>query len=127
MLICTHPKDQSSSSKGSKEEPRIEKSFSSEGEPPEAAESSRGELGQIPSVAVPDVVKPAKPAWKNASLGTLGKTPPATGPVMGAVTWPTLGDARHSIKTVPASEQPLKDSSPGGAVSANPTSQQVCS
>jgi hypothetical protein len=116
------------SSKGM-EEPassRIEKS--SEGEQHPEAESSKGELGQGSAApggggaaAGDHVVKPAKPAWKNAS-STLGKTP-ATGPVMGAATWPTLGDARHS-KTVP-SEQPLKIPTPG-APSVNSTSQQVC-
>jgi hypothetical protein len=99
------------SSKGM-EEPtssRIEKS--SEGEQHPEAESSKGELGQGSAppggggvVAGDHVVKPAKPAWKNAS-STLGKTL-ATGLVMGAATWSTLGDAWHS-KTVP-SEQPLK-------------------
>lgn len=117
------------SSKGMEEPASSKVEKSSEGEQHPEAESSNGELGQISgTVAAPDgaaagdhVVKPAKPAWKNAS-STLGKTP-ATGPVMGAVTWPTLGDARHS-KTIP-SEQPLQNPTPG-APSANSTSQQVC-
>ncbi|KAG0623674.1 hypothetical protein M758_3G192900 [Ceratodon purpureus] len=127
--------ESASSSKGMVEEPvpsRIEKS--SEGEQQPEAESAKGELGQNSGTAAAApgggaaaagdqaVMKPAKPAWKNAS-STLGKTP-ATGPVMGAVTWPTLGDARHS-KTVP-SEQPLKNTT-SGAPSVNSTSQQTIS
>jgi len=109
---------------------KIEKS-SSEGEQlqqqqpqqrhPEAESSTKGELGQTTTGAGDHVVKPAKPAWKNAS-STLGKTP-ATGPVMGAVTWPTLGDARQSKTVMPSSEQPLKNHP---TPVTNPTSQQVC-
>ena len=104
------------SSKAAAEEPASSK-IESEPLHPEVPSSSKGDLGQGGDHVV---MKPAKPAWKNASC-TLGKTP-ATGPVMGAVTWPTLGDARQS-KTVP-SEQPLKNPT-AGAPSANSTSQQV--
>nr|PNR50940.1 hypothetical protein PHYPA_010126 [Physcomitrium patens] len=69
-----------------------------------------------------DVLKPAKPAWKSAS-STLGKNP-ATGPVMGAVAWPALGDAKPSKAAL--SEQSLKNST-AGVPSGNSTSQQAVS
>jgi len=100
-----------------------------EAEPETTTESVKTELGQTTSTTTPPppdhVVKPAKPAWKNAS-SNIGKTP-ATGPVMGAVTWPTLGDARHAKAATPL-EQPLKNQpTPGATPSANPTSQQTIS
>jgi hypothetical protein len=112
------------SSKGMEEPAILRIEESSEGEQHPEAESSKGKLGQGSAApggggaaAGDHIVKPAKPACKNAS-STLGKTP-TTGLVMGAATWPTLGDARHS-KTVP-SEQPLKIPTPG-APSVNSTS-----
>lgn len=70
------------------------------------------------AVAAEDV-KPAKPAWKKPSIN-VGKAP-TTGPVMGAVSWPALGDARRSK----ASSEPSPKSAAPASPSENILPQQV--
>ena len=102
--------------------------------PSEAVASMpKGELGQnsvvAPSatqddsssaaVVAAEDVKPAKPAWKKPSIN-VGKAP-TTGPVMGAVSWPALGDARRSK----ASSEPSPKSAAPASPSENALPQQV--
>ena len=91
----------------------------SKGEPEERAGAVAVIVGSTPVPPSDEPAKPAKPAWKKPS-SSIDKVP-AVGPVMGAVSWPALGDTR--------SFKPPSELSPKPAVSAapsdTPVSQQV--
>jgi hypothetical protein len=67
----------------------------------EEAEASGEEVDAAP-------VAPAKPAWKKAQAAEAAAVP-TVGPVMGAVSWPTLGDA----KSKDAGKEKVEGQQPG--------------
>ena len=85
---------------------------------PSTTQDDSSSAGNAAVVAAEDV-KPAKPAWKKPSIN-VGKAP-TTGPVMGAVSWPALGDARRSK----ASSEPSPKSAAPASPSENALPQQV--